>query len=167
MKRYLFLLLLFTPNIMIIGILADDKTPAYKRAEWGFKSYKADTNIGFYTQKYCDKIEIDHIVSLHDAHQSGGALWESKRKYQFANDKANHVPACQAINRSKGNATPAIFVQRSNDGKGRDYRISNFCNYLIRYKAVKHRYQLTFANNNSLILNPIMVDLCGERHAPS
>ncbi|MCH9845771.1 MAG: hypothetical protein K0U39_09730 [Alphaproteobacteria bacterium] len=52
MKRYLFLLLLFTPNIMIIGISASDNvTPAYKRAEWGFKSYKADTNIGFYTPK--------------------------------------------------------------------------------------------------------------------
>ena len=156
MRSYLLaLLLLFAPNI-----LADDKTPDYNRAEWGFKSYKAETNIGFYTQKYCDKIEIDHVVSLHDAHQSGGALWQPKRKYQFANDKTNHVPACRAVNRSKGNATPAIFVQRSNDGKGRDYHLVNFCDYLTRYKAVKHHYQLSFVNNNAFTMNPIMIELC-------
>ena len=84
-------------------------TPAYQRGEWRFRSYKSGTNIGFYTQSTCDSIDIDHIVSLQDAHISGGYAWSAARKQQFANDKSNHQPSCARVNRSKGNSAPKDF----------------------------------------------------------
>jgi hypothetical protein len=67
---------------------------AYDRKDFSYRSYKPDTAIGFYTGKACDFINIDHIVSLKDAYESGAASWSDSKKQTFANDRANHVPSC-------------------------------------------------------------------------
>ena len=74
----------------------------YNRKSFEFNSYSTNTNIGFYTGKYC-KTNIDHVVSLKDAFDSGADFWGKKKKEQFANDKKNHVPSCYKINSSKFN----------------------------------------------------------------
>jgi hypothetical protein len=43
----------------------------YDRKDFNYRSYKLDTTIGFYTGKTCDSINIDHILSLKDAYESG------------------------------------------------------------------------------------------------
>ena len=118
----------------------------YKRSSFKYNSYSTNTNVGFYTGKYC-KTNIDHVVSLKDAHDSGAKGWSQNLKKLFANDKKNHVPACYKINSSKGSATPKHFFRRSNDGKGLDYEIISFCKYLNIYYKTKIKYNLTFKNN--------------------
>jgi len=127
-----------------MGALAQD---SYNRDNFYFQSYKPDTSIGFYTNKSCSSINIDHIVSLKDAHDSGAASWSTYKKRTFANDKANHVPSCGRVNSSKGSNGPKDFLRRSNDGKGLEYKIVRFCEYVEKYHAVKVEYELSFESN--------------------
>lgn len=122
---------------------------SYNRAQFYFQSYKPDTSIGFYTNQTCSSINIDHIVSLKDAHDSGAASWSTYRKRTFANDKANHVPSCGRVNSSKGSTGPKDFLRRSNDGRGLDYEIVRFCEYVKKYHAVKVEYELSFESNSA------------------
>jgi hypothetical protein len=91
---------------------------SYDRKDFSYRSYKPDTAIGFYTNKTCDFINIDHIVSLKDAYDSGASSWGASKKKAFANDRSNHVPSCGRVNSSKGSARPSAFLRRSNDGRG-------------------------------------------------
>jgi hypothetical protein len=121
----------------------------YERKDFSYRSYKPNTSIGFYTNQSCDFINIDHIVSLKDAYDSGAALWSASRKQSFANDQSNHVPSCGRVNSSKGSAGPKDFLRRSNDGKGLEYEIVRFCEYVQRYYALKVKYGLSFDANDS------------------
>jgi hypothetical protein len=123
---------------------------SYNRTDFNYQSYKPSTSIGFYTNQTCDLINIDHIVSLKDAHDSGASSWSTYKKRTFANDKANHVPSCGRVNSSKGSAGPKDFLRRSNDGVGLEYEIVSFCEYVRRYYAVKVRYGLSLADNDSV-----------------
>ena len=121
---------------------------SYERKDFSYRSYKPNTSIGFYTGKTCDFINIDHVVSLKDAYDSGASSWSDSKKKAFANDSSNHVPSCGRVNSSKGSATPKDFLRRSRDGRGLEYEIVRFCEYLQKYYAVKVKYDLSFKNNS-------------------
>jgi len=55
------------------------------------------------------------------------------------------------VNSSKGSAGPKDFLRRSNDGKGLEYEIVRFCEYVQRYYAVKVKYGLSVQSNNQTI----------------
>jgi hypothetical protein len=135
-----FLLLVATSS------LAQD---SYNRNSFSYKSYKPNTSIGFYTNQSCNFINVDHVVSLKDAYNSGAASWSTYQKRTFANDKANHVPSCGRVNSSKGSVGPKDFLRRSNDGKGLEYEIVRFCEYVRKYHAVKVEYGLSLEGNDS------------------
>ena len=122
---------------------------SYNRDSFYFQSYKPNTSIGFYTNQTCDFINIDHVVSLKDAYDSGAASWSTYKKRTFANDRSNHVPSCGRVNSSKGAAGPKDFLRRSNDGKGLEYKIVRFCEYVRKYHTVKAEYDLSFEANDS------------------
>jgi hypothetical protein len=124
---------------------------SYDRKDFNYRSYKANTAIGFYTGKTCDFINIDHVVSLKDAHESGAASWSQAKKKAFANDRSNHVPSCGRVNSSKGSAVPKDFLRRSRDGKGLDYKIVRWCGYVTKYRSVKQAYGLSFIANDRSI----------------
>jgi hypothetical protein len=119
----------------------------YNRSDFNFHIYKPDTSIGFYTGQSCALINIDHIVSLKDAYDSGAASWGVSKKESFANDRSNHVSSCGRVNSSKGSAGPSAFLRRSNDGRGLEYEIVKFCEYVQKYYAVKVKYGLSFKGN--------------------
>jgi hypothetical protein len=56
------------------------------------------------------------------------------------------------VNSSKGSAVPKDFLRRSRDGKGLDYEIINWCEYIDIYQAAKIKYQLSFARNDRKLL---------------
>ena len=141
--------------LFISKINAEDK---YNRNSIHFHSYPTKIKIGYYTKKYC-KTNIDHVVSLKDAFDSGAFNWTLDQKKHFANDKENHVPSCHKNNSSKGSATPKDFLRRSNDKKGLEYEIINFCNYVGIYFKIKKKYKLSFKNNNSDLFNKCSIKL--------
>ena len=102
------------------GVIAD----GYDRKDFNYRSYKPNTAIGFYTNQPCDFINIDHIVSLKDAHESGAATWSDSKKKSFANDRANHVPSYGRVNSSKALKALVTLLHRSRDGRGLEYKIS-------------------------------------------
>ena len=89
------------------------------------------------------------ILNNKDAHDSGASSWTNNNKRAFAHDKANHVPSCGRVNSSNGSAGPKDFLRRSNDGKGLEYDIVRFCEYVRKYYAVKVEYGLSFEGNDS------------------
>ena len=96
---------------------------------------------------------------MKDAFDSGAFNWTLEERKNFANDKENHVPSCHKINSSKGSATPKDFLRRSNDKKGLEYEIINFCNYVGIYFKIKKKYKLSFKNNNSDLFNKCSIKL--------
>ena len=118
----------------------------YWRDLYSYRSYPTNISTGFYTGMKCPT-NIDHVVSLKDAHESGGFNWSSSKKARFANDKSNHVPSCKRINSSKGSSTPKDFFRKSSDGRGMDFEIKNRCAYVEIYFKVKKQYNLAFTNN--------------------
>ena len=63
------------------------------------------------------------------------------------------MPSCGRVNSSKGSATPKDFLRRSRDGKGLDYKIVRWCEYVTKYHAVKIKYALSFTDNTKAIFN--------------
>ena len=57
------------------------------------------------------------------------------------------MPSCGRVNSSKGSEGPSDFLRRSNDGKGLEYNIVRFCEYVQKYYAVKVKYGLSFIGN--------------------
>ena len=130
-------------------IEARDEPPRhtrYSRDLYSYRSYPTNISTGFYTGMKCPT-NTDHVVSLKDAHESGGFNWSSSKRARFANDKFNHVPSCKRINSSKGSSTPKDFFRKSSDGRGMDYEIKNRCAYVEIYFKVKKKYNLSFTNN--------------------
>ncbi len=128
----------------------------YNRQEWKYKKHAFTNTIGFYSGVTClAGIDIDHVVSLKDAHYSGGRLWNLERKFKFANDRQNLVPSCSEINRSKGASLPLKFIALADDSSGVefDFTKSNICKYLKKYKEVKVKYQLSFNANDAGTFN--------------
>ena len=128
----------------------------YNRQEWKYKKYTFTNAIGFYSGVTClAGIDVDHVVSLKDAHNSGGHLWNSEIKSIFANDRQNLVPSCSKINRSKGASLPLKFIARAEDGSGVefDFTKNSICKYLKKYKEVKVKYQLSFNANDGSTFN--------------
>ena len=135
-------------SAIALAVVSLASADGYDRKDFNYRSYKPNTAIGFYTGKACDFINIDHVVSLKDAHDSGAASWSDSKKQTFANDRRNHVPSCGRVNSSKGSAVPKDFLRRSRDGKGLDYKIVRWCEYVTKYHAVKIKYGLSFRANN-------------------
>lgn len=80
------------------------------------------------------KFDIDHLVPLAEAHDSGGYAWDKKRKEAFANDVAyagSLVAVSASSNRSKGDKDPAEWLPSL-----------GVCRYVTEWVSVKYRWGL-------------------------
>ena len=146
------LFLILTASIAI-GTASLSFADGYDRKDFNYRSYKPSASIGFYTNRSCDFINIDQVVSLKDAYDSGASSWSANRKKAFANDRSNHVPSCGRVNSSKGSEGPSDFLRRSRDGRGLEYEIVRFCEYVQKYYAVKVKYELSLVFNDKKVFS--------------
>ncbi|MCL0044562.1 lamin tail domain-containing protein [Dehalococcoidia bacterium] len=82
-------------------------------------------------------LDVDHMVPLKNAHDSGGWAWEKDRKAAFANEMgyADHLIAVTAsANRKKGAKGPEQWKPSN-----RDY----WCNYAIDWVQIKVTWELS------------------------
>lgn len=77
-------------------------------------------------------VDIDHVVSLSDAWQTGARTWGPKKRRQFANDPLNLLAVEASQNRKKGDGDAATWLP------AKKYR----CDYVARQVAVKSKYGL-------------------------
>ena len=78
-------------------------------------------------------VDIDHLVPLKNAHDTGGAHWDQKQKEKFANDPDNLVITKLSYNRKKGS--------KGIDGwlpVHKDYA----CKYIKDWVKIKQKYRL-------------------------
>ena len=78
-------------------------------------------------------IDIDHVVSLSNAWQTGAFRWTERRRTVFANDPLNLLAVDYSANRQKGDGDAATWLPRN-----KAYR----CSFVARQVAVKTAYGL-------------------------
>ena len=101
--------------------------PCKATAAWWYSDYD-----GVWTSNSSD-FDIDHIVALSEAHDSGAADWEADQKERFANDLTNLVAVSASSNRSKGDRDAADWRP------SRDY----WCSYAYAVVEVKANWGLS------------------------
>ena len=78
----------------------------YDRDDWGpHDSSLCRGAVGSadpYTGTPIDTCNVDHVVALHEAHESGGWAWPGGQKQRFSRDPDNHVASRACVNQSKG-----------------------------------------------------------------
>ena len=90
-----------------------------------------------YTTDDPSELDVDHMVPLFEAWQSGASTWSAERRRAFANDldhPGTLVAVTQATNRSKGADDPAQWQPPNRNA---------WCMYAADWITVKARWQLT------------------------
>ena len=82
-------------------------------------------------------VDIDHLVPLKHAHESGGATWSAEDKQRFANDPRNLVVTNRKYNRQKGAKTPLEWLPID-----RAYA----CKYWRDWMSIKGLYKLEISS---------------------
>lgn len=88
------------------------------------------------TVRNASRLDVDHMVPLAEAWDSGARRWSARQREAFANDlfKFSLVAVTLSSNRSKGDRDPVDWLPP---------RRAFVCTYLARWTAVKYRWQLT------------------------
>lgn len=80
-------------------------------------------------------LDVDHVVALAEAWDSGAATWEPSRRQEFANDTDGELEAVTSrINRSKGDDDPAEWKPPN---------AASWCGFAFDWARVKVRWGLT------------------------
>ncbi len=103
--------------VVVAGILADPYTG--KRIE--------------FSKSAASKVQIDHVVALSDAWQTGAQGWSDATRLQFANDPLELLAVDGPANQDKGDGDAATWLPPQ-----KSFR----CAYVSRQVAVKVRYHL-------------------------
>jgi hypothetical protein len=103
------------------------------------------------------ELDIDHVVPLENAYQSGGWQWETDRRAQYANDQADLWVVSASSNRSKGAMAPDEW---------RPPARGVWCEYATRWVAIKIRWDLTATTAERDALGQ-MLDTCTTSPEPS
>ena len=85
----------------------------------------------FYTQT--SKLDIDHIIPLKEAWESGADKWTAKKRKEFANDYDNLIAVSRSLNRQKGAKDPAEWLPPHTE---------YICEYIARWIYIKEKYNL-------------------------
>jgi hypothetical protein len=100
-------------------------------------------------------VDIDHMVPLKEAWDSGARLWSATDRMRYANDlsfASTLVAATDNVNASKGERDPADWMP----SKAR-------CRYATQWVTVKYRWQLSLDRREKNKLSPILKGACGSK----
>lgn len=92
--------------------------------------------IDFYTGEVvleASQVQIDHVVSVKSAHETGGFKWPRARRSHFYNDPDNLVVTSASTNASKGANDFTTWVPLKRELA---------CDYATRWLKVKRKYEL-------------------------
>lgn len=78
-------------------------------------------------------IDVDHLIPLKHANESGGASWSREEKEKFANDPENLVITNRSYNRQKGAKTIAQWLP---------VHQAYACKYIKQWFKIKKKYGL-------------------------
>ncbi len=96
-------------------------------------------------------LDIDHLVPLAEAWDSGAHSWEPGRREEFANDEGALLAVTARSNRAKGASDPAGWMPSNEDFT---------CPYAAAWIAVKARWNLTMDHEESDFLQRLLAGKC-------
>ena len=92
-------------------------------------------------------VDIDHMVALAEAWDSGARSWSTSVRQSFANDLGDSrtlVGVTDDVNQAKGDQDPRTWMPTYDK-----------CRYLREWVAVKHRWRLTVDSGEKSALNSL------------
>jgi len=95
------------------------------------------------------KLDVDHMVPLAEAWDSGASAWDDKKRELYANDQtdARHLIAVTgASNRSKSDRDPAEWMPTNEKYK---------CQYIMNWVSIKVRWSLSVDEKELLAIKSI------------
>jgi hypothetical protein len=98
-------------------------------------------------------VQIDHVVSLSDAWQTGAAMLTDDERQRLATDLIELLAVSGSVNESKRDGDAATWLPPS-----RGYR----CRYVARQVAVKLRYRLWVTPAEHDAIGRVLTDCPGE-----
>lgn len=104
-------------------------------------------------QKTSSAVQIDHVVALQNAWQSGANSWDSSKRVKFANDPYNLLAVDGPANQAKGSASAAYWLPTNSE-----YR----CDYVARQIGVKDKYGLSATTNEKRAMQSVLHSCPGQ-----
>lgn len=101
-------------------------------------------------------LDVDHVVPLQEAHDSGGHSWSRARREAFANDLAfgrSLMAVEAAANRSKGAKGPEEWLPPSR---------AHLCVYVADWTLVKHRWGLSMDERERVVVGNVLSSCSGS-----
>jgi hypothetical protein len=114
-------------------------------------------NISFDLEISNSNVDIDHIVSLSNAWQTGAAYLSKEIRANFANDPLNLLAVDAKLNRQKGDGDAATWLPPL-----KSYR----CEYVSRQVAVKYKYSLWVTSPEKTAIVRVL-EKCPEQKIPA
>ena len=102
-------------------------------------------------------IDIDHVVALSNAWQTGAFQFTSEIRLQFANDPLNLLAVSASLNRQKGDGDAATWLPPT-----KSYR----CQYVARQIAVKKKYGLWLTKPEKVAMSTLLAK-CPKEEIPN
>jgi hypothetical protein len=101
-------------------------------------------------------VDIDHLVALKEAWDSGAKSWSAKNRERFANDLGYSgalIAVTDNVNSAKGASDPAQWLPP---------RAGARCIYAIRWVKTKYRWRLSINSAERSALLSILSGSCGS-----
>lgn len=108
-------------------------------------------------QETSSAVQIDHVVALENAWQSGANTWDSTKRFRFGNDMYNLLAVDGPANQEKGSASAAYWLPTNGD-----YR----CSYVARQIGVKTKYELSVTTAEKRAMKSVLRS-CPAQELPS
>jgi hypothetical protein len=102
-------------------------------------------------------VDIDHVVALSNAWQTGAFQFTNEIRLQFANDPLNLLAVSASLNRQKGDGDAATWLPPT-----KSYR----CQYVARQIAVKKKYGLWITKPEKVAMSTLLAK-CPKEEIPN
>lgn len=102
-------------------------------------------------------LDIDHMVPLKEAHESGGWKWSKEMKMLYANDLTDpvHLVAVyRGANRSKKDKSPDEWLPKNKYAR---------CLYIIDWVRIKSTYELRMTETENKFIANYLAENCMEK----
>ena len=151
--------------------VAPEYEAGYDRDDWGpHDSGRCRGAVGSldpYTETPIDTCNVDHVVALHEAHESGGWAWPVDSKQRFSQDPDNHVASRACVNQSKGGDdisewSDADIASSSACGGGYTVTLAGRCFLALTTVAVKVAWSLAVDQAEADALSTTLAR-CGDQ----
>lgn len=106
-----------------------------------------------------DVIDIDHMVPLGNTHRSGGDVWDSDKRREYANDLSRDehlVAVARGANRSKSDQGPETWLPENPEFR---------CEYVQTWVDIKQRWDLRMTEDEQAAVDAAL-QLCEAGEVP-